>query len=175
VANGNSTLPDISGDGRWVVFFSTATNLTDNTGTNTWNIFLRDMNSQTVEAISIDPDGRFIGGDYPRISSDGRYIGFITRAALALEDTNQLEDIYVIDRWNKVTTLASSNAENVAGNDSVISFDLSDDGQFVAFETDAKNLIPNHLSRLSDIFLKELAWPEPPQQYVYLPVLQTGP
>lgn len=132
-----SEYPVISGDGRYVAFFSGASNLVPGvTGT---QVYLRDLAKGTTEVVSLAQDGTpangFIYDIYEgrlAVTPDGRFIGFISSAPNFGSSSGNMNAI-VRDRKMGMTTLASiSNDGTPAGADFVT---LSADGRFVAFST----------------------------------------
>jgi len=79
---GFSANPVISGDGRFVAFLSTATNLIAGRTNRFLNLFRRDLQSGTTEMISVGTNGASGDNDasFPVISQDGRYVAFLSRA-----------------------------------------------------------------------------------------------
>ncbi|MEE4295953.1 MAG: hypothetical protein V2J20_04970 [Wenzhouxiangella sp.] len=77
-ADGDSRSPRISADGRWIVFFSTATNLTPGDNNGTFDVFLHDRNSNTTIRLSEDSNGTGGNGgsNGQTISADGRFVVF---------------------------------------------------------------------------------------------------
>ena len=82
-ANGNegnehSYFPSISADGRYVAFYSEASNLVSGDLNARGDVFLRDRQSGTVELISVDSGGNQSddGSSLPAVSSDARYVFF---------------------------------------------------------------------------------------------------
>ena len=107
-SNGESFIPAISGDGRYVAFQSTASNLVpgDTNGTpNAWegiDVFRYDRQTGQTERVSVGDDGEQANGpsndpgDDPSISADGRYVCFASRASnLVEDDTNGAYDVFV--------------------------------------------------------------------------------
>src|SRR6185436_11213786 len=97
-ANDDSGEASISGDGRYVVFSSTATNLAagDANGFQA-DVFLKDTATGDIRLISNDVNG--VGGNLasgrPVISSDGRYVAFYSNANnLVAGDTNGATDVF---------------------------------------------------------------------------------
>lgn len=77
-ANGSSRYSQISGDGRFVIFESDATNLAGGTG----GLFLKDRQTGAITRVGVD-------GEAPSISNDGRFIAFDSGAANEVSgDTN---------------------------------------------------------------------------------------
>lgn len=103
-ADGDSSLPVVSGDGRYVAFQSTATNLlgagNDTNGVS--DIFVVDRTTGTVERVSLNVDGGEAAGPSfrPSISDDGSIVAFESYG-LGLDPADAAEnnaDIYLRDR-----------------------------------------------------------------------------
>ncbi|MBI5929038.1 MAG: PD40 domain-containing protein [Chloroflexi bacterium] len=91
----------ISGDGRYVVFESEATNLVPNDTNNVADIFLHDRATCTTTRISQLSDGTQTNdrSEKPAITPDGRYIVFHSWATnLFANDTNNQPDVFLFDR-----------------------------------------------------------------------------
>jgi Tol biopolymer transport system component len=101
-SNGTSGHPDLSADGRYVVFESTATNLTAARDRNQVDdIFLRDRLTKTTRRLSVGINGAEANGrsEAPVISDDGRVVAFVSCATnlVAEQDRNDIaSDVYVI-------------------------------------------------------------------------------
>ena len=161
---GNSTsfIQDISSDGRFVTFVSSATNLIPNDVVDTEaNVYVRDLASGTTELVSVGTDGtRANVGffDVPSISADGRFVAFSTFDSLVLEDTLPFSlDIYLRDRQAGTTELISVNTDEAPGDGRSESPSVSADGRFVAFTSDSENLAPEQSSlfRDGDVFVRD--------------------
>ncbi len=77
-ANDESYFPAISGDGRYVVFTSFATNLVSGDTNGKRDIFLHDRQIGATERVSVASDGTQ-GNNFssdPAVSNDGRYVVF---------------------------------------------------------------------------------------------------
>lgn len=106
-SNDDSRIPVISGDGRYVVFESVATNLVDgNVDSNgVTDVFVADLQAsgaQYMKRASVNGNGEeAVGGssDTPSISADGRFISFASEATNLEEgDTNGAMDVFVTQR-----------------------------------------------------------------------------
>jgi Tol biopolymer transport system component len=117
-ANGPSSWPSISGDGRHVAFVSEATNLVRGDGNGQADIFLHDTSTGTTELVSRRPDGKAANGvsSLPAISADGRIVAFQSFASdlscaknchAGEQDINLLWDVFVHDRSSGATVRAS--------------------------------------------------------------------
>jgi len=144
----NSLNPVISSDGRFIAFASDATNLigAGNDTNGVRDIFVHDRLTGATTRVSVASDGT--EGDNnsqtPSISSDGRFVAFASDAANLIgagNDTNGFTDIFVHDRSTGATTRVSVSSAAVAGNNASVSPSISANGQFVAFASDAGNLL----------------------------------
>ena len=91
--------PAISGDGRYVVFDSDASNLVPQDTNGNRDVFIHDRTEGTVTQMSLGSAGASGDGDstIPAISADGRYVCFISAAAnLIFGDANAANDIFVV-------------------------------------------------------------------------------
>jgi Tol biopolymer transport system component len=107
--NYSSEYPSISADGRYVVFFSFASNLVDGdtndcAGISCSDIFIHDRKTGTTDRVSVSTNGDQGNSNsfYPFISASGRYVAFQSFASnLVSEDTNNAMDIFVNERETK--------------------------------------------------------------------------
>lgn len=96
--NGFSANPRISGDGRFVAFWSTASNLVSGDINSNTDIFVRDRSTGRTALVSLGRDGRQGNSfsSYGTISADGRFIAFLSGSPLVLDDTNGVQDIFLV-------------------------------------------------------------------------------
>jgi Tol biopolymer transport system component len=100
-----------------------------------------------------------VGGSstQPAISADGRFVAFASEATnLVPGDTNGFADIFVHDTVKGTiqrVSVASGGAQAVGGHSFYPS--ISADGRFVAFNSDATNLVPNDTNNSWDIFVHD--------------------
>jgi len=162
-ANGDSEHASISYDGRYIVFESVATDLIAGGTDGTRQIYLYDRIAQTTELISVSSDS--LGGnpgnersESPSVSADGRYVVFSSDATNLVEGHNWgWTDVFRRDRTTHETILvsvASITGEQANFNSKTPS--ISDDGNRIAFESDAENLIPGG-STGWQIFLRDVS------------------
>jgi WD40-like Beta Propeller Repeat len=115
-----STAPDISADGRYVVFKTLARNLfpddlTDPAGAfYEGGIFRRDMATGRLELVALGNTREQLGGallvrgaENPSVSADGRWVAFSTGERLAAVDDNDQIDVYVRDMTLPLTAAAA--------------------------------------------------------------------
>ncbi len=159
--NGSSQDANISGNGRFTVYESAATNLigTDANGT-TQDIFVTDRNTGAVSLVSQATGGTQSNGPSfdPSISRTGRYVAFISFGTnLVSGDTNGTVDVFVRDLKIGTTTLVSSDSAGVLGNSFSLGPYISSNGKFVAFWSAATNLVTGDTNVAPDTFVKRLS------------------
>ena len=165
--------PYLSADNRYVVFSSSADNLVQFDTNGEDDVFVYDTHSKQIERISIANDGTEANNwsCSPSISSNGRFVAFNSAASNLIEgDTNNAWDTFVYDRQNKIVervSIASAGTEgnqgfalNIIGNPvankrdvQIYTPSISGDGQYVAFASDASNLIAGDTNGKYDIFV----------------------
>jgi len=153
-----SFAPAISGDGRYIAFASNASNLvTGQAGAG--GIFLYDRSAGTATRVSNS------GSSPLAISTDGRWVVFTSDAADVVPgqvDSNAAADVFLWDRVSGSTLLVShtpgspvtsGNAVSGLGTLTPSPPVLSADGRFVAFSSDATDLITGQTGSQSSVFL----------------------
>lgn len=157
-ADGASQVTDISSDGRYVVFKSNATNLVAG-DTGATDIFVKDTQTGAITRVSTDMAGAQADADSndARVSSSGRYIVFASEATnLVAGDTNSASDIFLKDIQTGAISLVSASALGTQANaGSYIGMDVSADGRYVVFVSDATNLIFGDTNGTRDVFVKD--------------------
>ncbi len=157
--NNDSRFSSISSDGRYVAFSSTASNLVNGDTNGKRDIFLHDRETGETTRVSVSSEGVQGNDDsiYPFISSDGRFVAFESYASnLVTGDTNGTRDIFVHDREMGETTRVSVSSEGVQGNGSYSRYpSISSDGRYVAFNSDASNLVIGDTNNYSDSFVHD--------------------
>jgi Tol biopolymer transport system component len=142
-ANGASTDPVMTPDGRWIAFISAATNLVAGDTNGIPDVFIRDLVAQTTTLVSVGANGANSVMDTPVITPDGKHVAYFSTAkgiATGVSASSSGE-IYVRDRLANVTIWASTNAATIVSSilhlDNMPSYHpaLSADGNFVAFKT----------------------------------------
>jgi Tol biopolymer transport system component len=143
--NASSRYPSISADGRFVAFQSLATNLVAVDVNGYVDVFLRDRLIGTTELISVSQTGtQGSGASFDAsISADGRYVAFVSKAwGLTAVSTPGIREVLVRDRQSGLIVRASVSSGGVTGNDDCYAPSISADGRYVAFVSNATNLVP---------------------------------
>ncbi len=157
-ADQRSKQPSISSDGRYVAFASDATNLVKGDSNGVTDIFVRDLAKRTTKRVSVSSTGEEgnKASYWPFISSDGRYVTFTSEANnLDASDNNGAGDIFVHDIKTGDTTMISRAVDGTAGNDLSFWSSISSDGRYVAFMSNATNLVQPDSNDSWDIFLRD--------------------
>jgi Tol biopolymer transport system component len=155
--SGASFAPAISADGRFVAFDSEAGNLVPGDTNCVSDVFVRDRRAGTTERVSLGRGGAQGNGesDEPAISADGRFVAFHSYASnLVPGDTNRGSDVFVHDRETGTTRRVSLGPGGTQSNRESDDPAISADGRFVAFESDATDLVPRDTNDASDVFVR---------------------
>jgi Tol biopolymer transport system component len=127
--------PSISADGRFVAFGSSASNLAPG-DTNGWaDVFARDRLTGRTERVSVSSAGEQGDRDsaLPSISADGRFVAFVSRAALVPGDGHYGYDVFLRDRVRGTTEALSPDYYSYCFYCDSGWPSVSADGRFVAF------------------------------------------
>jgi Tol biopolymer transport system component len=158
-SNGVSSLPKISGDGRYVVFQSNATNLVADPGNAVSDIYLFDRTTGATVRLSVAADGSPANGQSitPNISADGRVVAFASRATNLVDQptTGTFEQVFAREWQTGHTELVSLSSGGAPGNATSFLPALSGDGSQVAFKSEAFNLVPNDTNGVPDVFVRD--------------------
>ncbi|MBI2567652.1 MAG: PD40 domain-containing protein [Candidatus Schekmanbacteria bacterium] len=165
----------ISGDGQVVAFTSLAGQLTwEDTdgngmgdtgvdGNGDWDVFVYDAARGRLFLASPRLSDGFAAGysHASSISSDGRFVSFKSWSPrLVADDTNEGPDIFVLDRSSGTITrdnLAADGSESAYGasGGQLDGGSLSVDGRYLAFASDALNLVDGDTNAATDVFVRD--------------------
>lgn len=167
--NGLSFAQAITTDGRFVAFYSNATDLAIIGDTNVArDVFVRDLQDGTTAVASVSQAGTTTGDGESLlggISADGRYVAFVSAATdLVSNDGNGAYDVFFRDMQAGTTSLASVNTTGTdSGNNWSYAPFISQDGALVAFTSLATDLIglPDS-NQGGDVFIRPVV-PTPQQ------------
>lgn len=180
LAQGNSASgrPSISADGRYVAFESAADNVVPDDTNGAIDVFVRDMVDGVTTRVSVNSSEEEANGNSSKasISADGRYVAFESTATNLARvgpygggsDTNGVADIFVRDKvagstwyvstYQALTCEGSSCWYDPALADSgSYNPSISANGEYVAFVSDATNLVPNDTNGVRDVFVRNNA------------------
>lgn len=156
-AQGESNEGTISADGRVVAFTSEATNVVPNDTNGVQDVFVHDRQTGITSRVSVDSTGVQANQDsfYSTLSADGRFVAFVSAANLVPGDSGNTTDVFIHDRQTGVTSRASVTPSGASANGLSSWPSLSADGHFVAFGSDATNLVPDDTNGATDIFVRD--------------------
>jgi Tol biopolymer transport system component len=156
--NRYSYWPSISADGRFVAFGSLASNLVPGDTNEVEDIFLHDRLTGETSRVSVAGDGtQGESHSYqPSISADGRFVAFYSESRrLVIDDSNGVDDVFVHDRLSGGLTRISVASDGTQANGHSYQPSISADGRYLAFSSDASNLVGDDTNGTYDIFLHD--------------------
>jgi Tol biopolymer transport system component len=183
-ANGPAANPAISGNGRYVAFEATASNLAPGDDGRFTDVLRRDLRTGTTVLVSVTPGGSPGGGvsGQPAISSSGRLVAFASAATdLVAGPTGSLDahlaasvtgtsEVYLRDLGSAETFLVSATPSGAPGGGRSLLPAVGGDGRFVAFASTSPRLVNGDKGSNADVFLREY----PPAPVLDPPVLDLG-
>jgi Tol biopolymer transport system component len=164
VANGAASQPAISGDGRFVVFTSTASNLVAGDRSRRSEVYIHDLKTGKTALVSASRSGGVANGwaSNPSVSETGRFVSFDS-AATDLEGSphSHVAQVYIRDVASRHTGLISITSGGVPQDASQPApfhqvSSISASGEFVAFDSVANNLVRGDTNRRSDVFVHDV-------------------
>jgi Tol biopolymer transport system component len=148
----------ISGDGRYVGFYSWSAMLVPGDTNGIGEAFVRDLVAGTTERVSVSTsgaEGNNLSGPAV-LSAGGRYVTFDSYSTnLVPGDTNGFVDVFVRDRLLGTTERVSVDSAGVQADGYTSSTSISSDGRYVAILADAQNLVPADTNGLLDQFVHD--------------------
>ncbi len=157
-ANGVSSWPVLSSSGRFVAFWSAATNI-ETIGTGAVSgVFVRDRKTGFTVRASVTSTGAAAAGVYSEccaISASGRFVVFAAYDSVVPGDSNGHYDVFVRDMKDNVTELVSARGDGVLGNGDALLGRISDSGRFVYFDSRASNLAGGDTNGSEDAFVHD--------------------
>lgn len=121
---------DITSDGNWIAF-ATGGALVPGDTNGVDDVYVANLETGTVQRASVGTGGTqaSAGCGWPRVSDDGRFVIFTTRASLSNDDTDDFDDVYLHDRVTQQTTFVSTDATDWHA----LGTAISGDGRFVCY------------------------------------------
>lgn len=161
--NGNSFVPALSADGRFVFYESASSNLVANDTNGVSDIFRYDrLNPGSVLRVSVRtftpsvPSAANGHSTQPAVPADGNcLVAFTSQATNLAVDFNSSTDIFVHDSCLGITTRVSVDSTGNEANAGSLAPAFSADGRLVAFQSFASNLVANDMNGAVDIFVHD--------------------
>jgi Tol biopolymer transport system component len=160
-SGGSSDIPVISADGNVVAFRSSARNLSSLKTSIFYDIFARNLTTNTTRLVSINSAGTSSGNedsDSPVLSADGSVVAFRSDASnLVSADSNGFSDVFARNLLTRSTRLVSVNSAGTAsGNGVSDSPAMSGGGTIVAFRSSAKGLYALNANNKYEVYARNL-------------------
>lgn len=152
--------PQPSAGGRFVAFYSKASNLVANDTNNAFDVFVKDTLTGDTTRVSVATGGGEADGESrdPRITPDGRFVVFGSFSrTLVQPHSSSIQDIFVHDRTLATTVIVSVPQGGGLANQNCSHADITDDGATVLFSSTATNLVPGDVNAVADLFVVDVA------------------
>lgn len=149
----------ISADGNFVLFGSAADNLVPVDTNGVMDLYLRDRAADRTTRVSVSSTGAEANGEAVSgwLSPNGRFVGWTSDATnLVAGDTNATWDSFVRDLETGVTRLVSQSTSGQLGNAPSYEATVTADGRYVAFWSEASNLVQGDTNGVPDCFIRDL-------------------
>jgi Tol biopolymer transport system component len=158
---GCSSAAGISANGRYVAIVSAAPDLVSGDTNGASDVFVHDRQTSETTRVSISGSGSQGNGasGFAAISADGRYVAFSSSASnLVSRDTNGTGDVFVHDLRTGRTTRVNLDSHGRQTNRGGDSWDptIGARGRYVAFTSNASNLVAHDTNSLPDVFVRDL-------------------
>ncbi len=151
----SSLARDLSADGRFVAFTSSAPEFFPGDANGAYDVFVKDRETGAVELVSVNVGGTTANDTSGRcvISDDGRFVAFESRATdLVAGDANGDWDIFLRDRELGTTVMITRDTFGGPAAGGSARPDISADGRYVSFESDAWDLVVGDGNGADDVF-----------------------
>ncbi|HST42860.1 MAG TPA: PKD domain-containing protein, partial [Conexibacter sp.] len=150
--NGASSRASISDDGRFVAFYSAATNLTESPGGYQAYVYDRDQGTVRRVSTNVAPTTYYRHVNDADVSGDGRWVAFH-----AANNDISRTDVFLYDVAGGAVRRLGEPSPGVQASSSVTSPSVSGDGRFVAYSSAAAGLVPGDLNSRGDVIVENIA------------------
>jgi len=154
--NDNSFVSSISANGKFVAFYTYASNFTPNDNNYKEDVFLCDRTAGTIRCLSLNPSGA-TGDNHShdcQLSADGRFVLFRSSATdLVANDNNGYPDLFLYDRTSDALSIVSINSSGQLADLGAIRGSISADGRFIVFSSRSTNLVSGSTNIHLDLFV----------------------
>jgi hypothetical protein len=150
----------VNASGRFVVFVTNAPNLVPGDDNTSFDVFVKDRQTNATSRVSVASDGTERHGTSGGvdISDDGQIVVFTSTMALTADHKpclNTCEEIFVHDRTTGQTTRVTATVDGGPPTASSNQPSISGDGRFVSFTSFASNLVPGDTNDALDVFVHD--------------------
>lgn len=153
-----STAAALTDDGTKVLFLSTAPDLVPGDTNGVADVFLHDVNTATTTRVNVSPTGveDTAACESASFSADGRYVAFECWGEWVPQDQNPSRDVYRKDLQTGALSIVNVNPSGLATAPAGYAL-ISADGQSVAFQSNASDLVFPDINGFADVFVRRLA------------------
>jgi Tol biopolymer transport system component len=157
IASGSSDLGDVSPNGRYATFWSSAANLPGTAGGTIDQVFLRDRQTGKVKLISKTTAGAPADdtSEDSSVSANGKRVVFESAAGNLPGGVAGDDQVYVRDLKTGRTKRVSKTSAGAPADNESFDASISANGRFVVFESDAANL-PGALAGETQAYVHDL-------------------
>ena len=162
-SNGVSSSPIISNNGQYTLFESTSSDFWETEeGIDGKNLYLYNRQTNSLELISRKRDNTPLNADIDdpfsaAISADGQIIVYQSaHDEVVPNDSNGKTDIFMFSRATRETTRISIKSEGTESNGASINPDISGNGRYVVFASNATNLGSKNWHEYFQIYIHDL-------------------
>lgn len=151
VSDGQTEFPQVSADGRYMVFNSLDSQLTPGDTNNTHNVFVRDLKTGELRRIDAADPAAYTA--HPSLSADSRHLAFVS---VDPGDPQHTSRAYVRDLRTGRTVLANPGTQG-GPSGSPVSFPVIDrHGRTVAFSSSGTDLVPGDTYDTTHVYVRHL-------------------
>jgi hypothetical protein len=143
---------DVSADGRYVAFVTDSDGAIEDDTNGAIDLFVRDRETGSTDGIGRNEYGQLVGAYGGTISDDGRYVAFLAADGILTEDANGYTDVFLRDRQTDEIVLLTRGLDGAANGQSGVP-QISGNGRFVAYESQASNLVAGDTNDAGDVFV----------------------
>jgi Tol biopolymer transport system component len=161
--NGASTQPVLSGNGVFVAYTSTATNLITGAVSAHSQVYVTDVYTRKTRLVSVAENGRPGDGwaSNPAINSDGKDVTFDSASRDLVSTRVNAPQVYLRALDRNRTALISVTSGGRPQNRAVAPpfrqiSSISANGEMVAFDSNADNLVLGDTNKSTDVFVRDL-------------------
>jgi Tol biopolymer transport system component len=163
--NSVSDWPVIDATGRYLAFLSTATNLTTNAVSSGFHLYVRDLVQTNTILVDSGTSTTSLTKDFlnaPQLTPGGQFVAFdCTDADLVPNDSNHASDVFVCDLSSDMSELVSRRLDSLpsaaaTGTSSGPVLSVSSNGYYIAFTSNAGDLVPGYTNNQRGAFVRDL-------------------
>jgi hypothetical protein len=156
--------PALDASGRYVAFFATGPGLANNSPTTANALYRYDTQegtTQWIDANTYSPSTPNNITTYPRLTPDGNSVTFESLGeGLVANDYNHVYNVFACNVAAGTAELISVHAPSLSspisdGPSTVTANCISTNGRYVAYYSEADNLVPNDTNGFGDVFVRD--------------------